>query len=153
MQSAFSKRQIDIFRNVMVTRDGNPTSGPGLAKCRHCVGSQSVELTCTVCDRTKGLEDFAKSQRANRDNAVCDMSRSFRRPFYRLTWLKRCLACVQRLGLVDPVIEGRKLLMENARKGDTMGMRVSPGYSLIQNELLTIGKTRKMKSPSAIFRK
>lgn len=71
MQGAFSKRQIDVLRNAMVTEGAKALSGRAYARCRYCVSGQAVELRCCVCDKTKGLEDFAKNQRGNRDTAVC----------------------------------------------------------------------------------
>ncbi|KAF2116564.1 Stc1 domain-containing protein [Lophiotrema nucula] len=40
-------------------------------KCRRCTGGQPVEVPCKMCGQTKGLEEFAKSQRAKPDNAEC----------------------------------------------------------------------------------
>lgn len=70
MQSAFSKRQLDILRNAMVQLGATALSGPGYAKCRTCVGGQTVEMTCSSCDKVKGLDEFAKAQRHNPDTAV-----------------------------------------------------------------------------------
>lgn len=70
MQSAYSKRQLDVLRNAIVVQGGRALTGPGLAKCRECVGGQTVELRCVICDETKGLEEFAKNQRHDRDHAV-----------------------------------------------------------------------------------
>jgi hypothetical protein len=39
--------------------------------CHNCTGQQVVEVECTMCGKTKGLEDFAKSQRRNPDTAKC----------------------------------------------------------------------------------
>ena len=36
-----------------------------------CSGQQIVEIQCTVCGVTKGIEEFAKSQRADSDTARC----------------------------------------------------------------------------------
>ena len=36
-----------------------------------CTGEQVNELTCYVCEETKGLGDFAKAQRRDPDAAVC----------------------------------------------------------------------------------
>lgn len=70
MQSAFSKRQLDALRNAIVLKGATALNGPGYAKCRTCVGNQTVELTCMSCDKVKGLDEFAKSQRHNPDTAV-----------------------------------------------------------------------------------
>ncbi|KAE8414851.1 Stc1 domain-containing protein [Aspergillus pseudocaelatus] len=94
MQSAYSKRQLDVLRNAIVVQGGRALTGPGLAKCRECVGGQTVELRCAMCDETKGLEEFAKNQRHDRDRA-------------------RCLACVQNHTETEPVLEEQKLLAES----------------------------------------
>jgi DNA repair protein RAD7 len=39
--------------------------------CQSCTGQQKVEIECTMCGKTKGLEDFAKSQRSKPDTAKC----------------------------------------------------------------------------------
>ena len=36
-----------------------------------CTGGQPVEIECSVCGITKGLEAFAKSQRKKIDTAEC----------------------------------------------------------------------------------
>lgn len=69
LQSFFSKRQLENLRNAMAVQ-GERASLQGHAKCRDCVGGPNVELRCSICDQTKGLEDFAKNQRQNRDAAV-----------------------------------------------------------------------------------
>lgn len=71
--------------------NAHPINGPGWATCRECVGIQTVELTCIVCDKAKCLEEFAKNQRRDRDNA-------------------RCLACVQIHGETDPVTDENKMI-------------------------------------------
>ncbi|KAL1880952.1 hypothetical protein Plec18167_003491 [Paecilomyces lecythidis] len=94
MQSAFSKRQLDILRNAMVQLGATALSGPGYAKCRTCVGGQTVEMTCSSCDKVKGLDEFAKAQRHNPDTA-------------------RCLNCVQNHLEAEPVLEETRLRKEN----------------------------------------
>lgn len=42
-----------------------------LIECRQCTGVQIHEMTCAVCEETKGLDGFSKAQRRNPDNAVC----------------------------------------------------------------------------------
>jgi DNA repair protein RAD7 len=39
--------------------------------CQGCTGQQKVEIECTMCGKTKGLEEFAKSQRSKPDTAKC----------------------------------------------------------------------------------
>lgn len=70
MQSAFSKRQMEILRNAMLTEGAKALSGRAPIRCRNCCGNQNVELRCTVCDKVKSLEGFAKNQRGERDSAV-----------------------------------------------------------------------------------
>ncbi|KAI9044056.1 uncharacterized protein KD926_001879 [Aspergillus affinis] len=92
MQSAYSKRQIDILRNVIVVQGPRAAHGAH-ARCRVCVGGPNSEIRCYICDQTKGLEEFAKNQRQNRDIA-------------------RCLNCVQNHTDAEPVLEENKHLLE-----------------------------------------
>ncbi|KAF2655278.1 hypothetical protein K491DRAFT_716363 [Lophiostoma macrostomum CBS 122681] len=39
--------------------------------CNKCTGQPLVELECSMCNKTKGLEDFAKNQRNKPDSAEC----------------------------------------------------------------------------------
>ncbi|KAF2029090.1 hypothetical protein EK21DRAFT_113312 [Setomelanomma holmii] len=39
--------------------------------CLNCTGARVMEIECTYCNKTKGLEEFAKSQRARADDAQC----------------------------------------------------------------------------------
>lgn len=55
-----------FYKNV-VTR--NPASVN--VTCKVCTPAQTVELTCYICDTTKGLEGFAKNQRKDPDRARC----------------------------------------------------------------------------------
>ncbi|KAA8644174.1 hypothetical protein EYZ11_012043 [Aspergillus tanneri] len=93
IQSAFSKRQLDVLRNAIVVQ-GPRAATAGHAKCRTCVGGPTVELSCCICDQIKGLEEFAKNQRHNRDSA-------------------RCLNCVQGHAETEPVLEENKLMTES----------------------------------------
>jgi hypothetical protein len=38
--------------------------------CVNCTGQQIVEIECTMCHKTKGLDEYAKSQRSKPDTAV-----------------------------------------------------------------------------------
>ncbi|KAF2463482.1 uncharacterized protein BDR25DRAFT_319993 [Lindgomyces ingoldianus] len=40
-------------------------------KCRGCTGQQVMEIECMMCHETKGLEEYAKVQRAKPDCAKC----------------------------------------------------------------------------------
>ncbi|OJJ80614.1 uncharacterized protein ASPGLDRAFT_51475 [Aspergillus glaucus CBS 516.65] len=71
MQSMFSKRQLEYLRHGIITQGARAVNGTGIAKCRTCVGGQTVELKCCICDKIKGLEDFAKAQRQLHDTARC----------------------------------------------------------------------------------
>lgn len=71
MQSMFSKRQLEYLRHGIITQGARAVNGTGIAKCRTCVGGQTVELKCCICDKIKGLNDFAKAQRQFHDTAVC----------------------------------------------------------------------------------
>ncbi|KAF3480543.1 uncharacterized protein GIQ15_05890 [Arthroderma uncinatum] len=68
----FSKRQLDELRKAMAYNTGvTGISRPGYAGCRSCVSHQTVELTCSICDKTKSLEFFSKNQRSSPDTARC----------------------------------------------------------------------------------
>ncbi|OXV11050.1 hypothetical protein Egran_01189 [Elaphomyces granulatus] len=91
MQNAFSNKQLSTVRQA-IYQYGPAAMGddrPGYAKCRTCAGTQVVELLCSVCDKTKGLDEFAKSQRRNPDTA-------------------RCINCVQNHLEADPVADEQK---------------------------------------------
>ncbi|KAK1143475.1 hypothetical protein N8T08_006281 [Aspergillus melleus] len=109
IQDYYSKRQIDNLRNAIAVQ-GARAAHQAHAKCRDCVGGPNLEIRCFVCDQTKGLEEFAKNQRQNRDTA-------------------RCLSCVQNHADVEPLLEENKHLLEiegmapsiaTSQVGDTM---------------------------------
>ncbi|KAF1929173.1 uncharacterized protein M421DRAFT_133129 [Didymella exigua CBS 183.55] len=60
------KQKTDV--RWQISRAGRITTNP---KCSKCTGGQLVEIECTHCHKTKGLEDFAKVQRRKPDNAQC----------------------------------------------------------------------------------
>ncbi|KAJ8116054.1 hypothetical protein OPT61_g2445 [Boeremia exigua] len=66
-EANFSQKQLTDVR-YQVSRTGRITTNP---KCFRCTGGQLVEMECVMCHKTKGLEDFAKTQRKNPDNARC----------------------------------------------------------------------------------
>ncbi|KAI1568401.1 Stc1 domain containing protein [Pyrenophora tritici-repentis] len=39
--------------------------------CQDCVGRQTVELECSMCGKTKGIDSFARTQRRKTDTAKC----------------------------------------------------------------------------------
>ena len=55
---------------MVVQGQSNAVTGAGHATCRECAGNPIVELRCVVCDKVKGLDEFAKNQRHDRDVAV-----------------------------------------------------------------------------------
>jgi hypothetical protein len=62
----FSEKQKTDAR-WQISRQGRITSNP---KCFKCTGGQLVEIECSHCHKTKGLEEFAKTQRRKPDDAV-----------------------------------------------------------------------------------
>ncbi|BCS26533.1 uncharacterized protein APUU_51244S [Aspergillus puulaauensis] len=89
---AYSKRQLDIFRNARVVQ-GQRANNAGYAACRNCTGGQVMELRCCICDQIKGLDDFAINQRKEHE-------------------LARCIDCVQGHKESDPVVEDKRLLID-----------------------------------------
>ncbi|EEH23079.2 hypothetical protein PABG_05290 [Paracoccidioides brasiliensis Pb03] len=71
LQSAFSKRQLDLLRRCILEKSSNATTNEGLAICFNCATNHVVELTCCVCDMTMALEFFSKTQRHDPDSARC----------------------------------------------------------------------------------
>jgi hypothetical protein len=69
-----------------------------------CTGHQVVEIECTVCNKWKGLEDYAKSQRTKPDEAVSLSVRPcLQIPL--LTPFQECFACVDDRLNQNPVSE------------------------------------------------
>lgn len=63
----FSAADESIFNSPSVSR--NPASV--LVTCKTCTPGQTTELTCYICEITKGLTEFAKNQRKDPDRARC----------------------------------------------------------------------------------
>ncbi|KAF3048160.1 hypothetical protein E8E12_010931 [Didymella heteroderae] len=63
----FSEKQKTDVR-WQISMAGRITTNP---KCFGCAGGQLVEIECSYCHKTKGLEDFAKAQRRRSDDAQC----------------------------------------------------------------------------------
>lgn len=91
-QAAFSSKQLTDARYA-VKHQGQ--SAAYRIKCQKCTGGQPVEYECSVCGITKGLEEFAKSQRKKDD--------------------KECFKCVEKRLDVDPV-EPTKYEDENSSR-------------------------------------
>ncbi|KAH3945487.1 hypothetical protein HBH53_146050 [Parastagonospora nodorum] len=66
-QTQYSTRQLTDLR-WQVRTAGNYTQP---INCRRCTGEPLVEIECFMCHKTKGLEEFAKSQRCSPDHAQC----------------------------------------------------------------------------------
>lgn len=112
-QVFFSKRQLDILRNELVTTGPRAATG-GWATCCKCTGSQTQELKCRVCDEVKGLNAFAIGQRKEHEDAVC-LSPSVRgqgqfAPGLTQCFYQRCLNCVQGHADAEPVLDENKIL-------------------------------------------
>lgn len=70
MQSMFSKRQLSHMQSAVA----QGLRSAAVSRCRVCVGGQTVELKCSICDTVKGLNEFARAQRQNHETAVCLLS-------------------------------------------------------------------------------
>ena len=66
--TGFSTKQLTDVRAAV--KDKGQSANYNI-KCMPCTGLQPVEIECTVCCVTKGLEAFAKSQRRRPDIAEC----------------------------------------------------------------------------------
>ncbi|KAF2263439.1 hypothetical protein CC78DRAFT_617697 [Lojkania enalia] len=64
----FSHKQILDAKRAIKDKGVNATYR---IKCMACAGGPLVEIECMMCHKTKGLEEFAKVQRAKPDNAKC----------------------------------------------------------------------------------
>lgn len=68
-RSRYSNNQIQKFQEkVYHARRGGEAAE--LPRCRDCTADNRVELKCTGCMFTKGIDCFAKAQRKDPDNAV-----------------------------------------------------------------------------------
>jgi DNA repair protein RAD7 len=66
IHTRFSTKQLTDLRYHLKT-----TGKMCAINCKPCTGQPMVEVECVMCRKTKGLEEFAKSQRAKPDSAVC----------------------------------------------------------------------------------
>lgn len=75
IQDCFSSNRITELKQK-IYKDGDKFNAAKTAviKCITCTGGNRVELECTGCDKWKGLDAFAKTQRRDPDNAVSSMS-------------------------------------------------------------------------------
>ncbi|KAL2825161.1 Stc1 domain-containing protein [Aspergillus cavernicola] len=119
VQSAFSKRQLEILRNAVVVEGPHALNG-GHANCRNCTGVQTMELRCRECDQVKGTSEFAIGQRKAHEDA-------------------RCLSCVQGQADAEPVLDENKMLTEGeiSTTGTVTASHVG-GDSLAESRRLTL---------------
>jgi DNA repair protein RAD7 len=68
-QTKYSTKQLTDLR-YQIKHQGRCTKA---INCQPCTGNQVVEIECTMCHKTKGLEEFAKCQRNKPDTAVSKM--------------------------------------------------------------------------------
>ncbi|GME49298.1 DNA repair protein rad7 [Neofusicoccum parvum] len=64
----YSKKRLNDLREKI--RSNGPKQYT--SQCTLCVPGQVMELKCFVCEKDKGLEDFAKAQRKDPDHARCN---------------------------------------------------------------------------------
>ncbi|KAF2190664.1 hypothetical protein K469DRAFT_747109 [Zopfia rhizophila CBS 207.26] len=67
-QASFSTKQLMDAKYKIAEKGANAQYK---INCRNCTGQQLVEIECIWCHETKGLEEFAKTQRTKPDNAKC----------------------------------------------------------------------------------
>jgi hypothetical protein len=96
----YSTKQLTDLR-YQIHHTGRQT---GAINCQPCTGQQIVEIECTVCHKTQGLEAFARSQRSKPDDAVRPTLCSD--PLI-LMMTQRCFKCTDDLVSHQPVNEDR----------------------------------------------
>lgn len=60
-----------VFSLLIVRFSVTRNAGLIQVTCKTCTPGQTTELTCYICDTTKGLDEFAKNQRKDPDKARC----------------------------------------------------------------------------------
>ncbi|RAL10650.1 uncharacterized protein BO97DRAFT_426414 [Aspergillus homomorphus CBS 101889] len=123
--NAYSKRQQEIIRHAVVLQGKRAANFTCEARCRTCIGGSVVELKCSICDKTKTLEHFAKNQRGDRDTA-------------------RCLNCVQSALDVEP-LPGRQRQFPDTATATIAGAATSQAEvtALTESaEKLNVGENR-----------
>jgi hypothetical protein len=96
----YSAKQLTNLR-YQIHNHGRQTTA---IKCMNCTGQQVVELECTMCHKTKGLEEYAKSQRSKPDTAV---SITILVGLHVLTPYQKCFKCIEDQVTREPVDGGR----------------------------------------------
>ena len=67
----FSEKQLNDLRNGLASSQIKANEAlKGWITCRVCTGVQNSEMQCIICEKIKGLDGFAKTQRRDPDNAV-----------------------------------------------------------------------------------
>ncbi|KAF2199343.1 hypothetical protein GQ43DRAFT_473713 [Delitschia confertaspora ATCC 74209] len=84
-QTNFSHKQLNDAKYTILNGGLN---APFNIKCRTCAGGPLTEVECFMCSETKGIEEFAKSQRCKPDHA-------------------KCMACVEKQLELEPIQEDK----------------------------------------------
>jgi hypothetical protein len=92
----FSHRQLTDARKAIKERKTYKI------RCRPCCGEVIIELECTICNVVKGVEAFAKVQRAKPDTAVC-MATPCAVSYTHIR--QKCYDCMEKQLETDPVNE------------------------------------------------
>lgn len=133
VQESFSKKELNDLRFMILRkqapgkRDGVRPSIRGNIRCRLCTGEQVHELTCFICEETKGLGSFAKAQRRNPDAAVCHACLP-RSPSILTGRDKRCLRCVNEQLDEEPELDGL-VIHDNDQDSDGSNLYENKGDS------------------------
>ncbi|KXT08806.1 hypothetical protein AC579_8271 [Pseudocercospora musae] len=69
--TAFAKNRIPDLQAAARNRSGFNATKTGVIACMQCSPQQVTELTCHMCDETKSLDKFPKTQRRTPDEAMC----------------------------------------------------------------------------------
>ncbi|KAF7189709.1 hypothetical protein HII31_08816 [Pseudocercospora fuligena] len=69
--TAFAKNRIPDLQAAASKRSGFNATKTGVITCMQCNPQQVTELTCYLCDETKPLAGFPKTQRRTPDEAMC----------------------------------------------------------------------------------
>jgi len=115
---AFSEKQLNNLRNGLASGQVPANTAKAWITCRTCVGVQHHEMLCIQCDRVKGLEDFAKTQRRTPDMAVSwDIQhQSANNP--RLTCHQLCKTCSAINSNEKPLEDKNKKTGEDDKESD-----------------------------------
>ena len=67
-----NKQQLDLKKMILAkgNKGNEGHQSNGWISCKSCTSGQNTEMFCVVCEETKALDQFAKTHRRTRDNAV-----------------------------------------------------------------------------------